>query len=107
MSLRLRRSDVGAVTLKIAVFVALGNAGAFHYARRALFDAAVAPHGHFAHGAIGPRHQLPSRTSAECAIFQRHVPFPELSFRAKPGISLLVDRGGFAFAPTRPRRLFP
>src|SRR5437763_7020045 len=77
MSLRLRRSDVGAVTLKIAVFVALGNAGAFHYARRALFDAAVAPHGHFAHGAIGPRHQLPSRTSAECAIFQRHVPRSE------------------------------
>src|ERR1700731_1663561 len=65
-------SQVGDVTLKIAMLVTLWNSRALHDPRRALLHPAIAPHRHAARRAIPSRHQLPSRSPAKFTIFQRH-----------------------------------
>src|ERR1700741_4553391 len=63
---------VSNVALKIAMFVALRNSRALHHAGRAILHPAIACHRAGAGRAIRSRYQLPSRSPAKRAIFQRH-----------------------------------
>src|SRR6266446_1829925 len=64
--------EVGNVTLKIAMLVALGNPRTLHHQRRALLHSTVARHRHAARRAVRARHELPSRPPAKRAILQSH-----------------------------------
>src|SRR5262245_60733160 len=73
----LRRPDfsvgeIGDVAFKIAMFVALGDPGAIHASRCAFPVAAVARHGKFSRTTFA-RDELPARSLAELAIFERHL----------------------------------
>src|SRR5438094_9716509 len=70
---RLPVGQVRHVTFKIAMLIAFGNPRALHHANGAFLHAAIAWHCDFACRVIRSRYQLPSRSSAQCAIFQRHV----------------------------------
>src|SRR5271155_3341056 len=61
-------ANVGAVTLEIAMLVALGNVGAFDDSFSAILHAAVAGDGYLAGGTIGPGDELPAGSFAERAI---------------------------------------
>jgi hypothetical protein len=67
-----RCTDVGAVAFKIAVLVALGNAGALNDALGTLLHAAIADDGDFACGSVGTRDELPTGASAEGAVLKGH-----------------------------------
>src|SRR5467141_3370817 len=67
--------QVGDVTLKIAMLVTLRNSRALHHPRRTLLRPAIARYRHVARRAVSPRHQLPSRSPAKFAIFERHNVF--------------------------------
>jgi hypothetical protein len=56
------------------MLITLGNPRALHHANGAFLHAAIAGHCQFARRAIRSRHQLPSRSSAQRAILQRHNP---------------------------------
>src|SRR5262245_53665713 len=73
----LRRPDfsvgqIGDVALKIAVFVAFGDARAIHAPGSAFTVAAVARHGKFPR-TIFARDELPTSSLAELAIFEWHL----------------------------------
>src|SRR5580700_9831619 len=68
-----RRADVRAVAFKITVLVALGDARALDDALGTLLHPAIAGHGHSSGGSVGPRHELPARSSAKRAILKRHA----------------------------------
>ena len=64
--------EIGDVTFEVAVFVALGDAGALENASGAVFHTAIAGDGEFT-GAVWAGNELPSGAAAELAIFQGHV----------------------------------
>src|SRR5580700_4904269 len=66
-------ADVRAVAFKITVLVALGDVRALDDALGTLLHPAIAGHGNFSRGSVGPRHKLPARSSAKRAILKRHT----------------------------------
>src|SRR5262245_7227332 len=61
------------ITFEITMLVAFGNARAFHAARGAFAEAAVARYGKFPL-AILPRDEFPARSLTKLAIFEWHLP---------------------------------
>src|SRR5437762_3055662 len=70
--------------LEVALFVVLRNPRALHDAPRPLPHPAVARHGYLACRAVCPRHELPSRPSAQRAIFERHYGDPQKTVISEP-----------------------
>src|ERR1700688_3114672 len=66
-------AQVSNETFEVALLVFPWNASALHRARGAVFHGAIACHRNVAPCAVFSRHQLPSGSSAQRAIFKSHV----------------------------------
>src|SRR5580704_14099720 len=71
--LQRRCADVRAVAFKITVLVAPGDVRALDDPLGALLHPAIAGHGNSSRGSVGPRHELPARSSAKRAILKSHA----------------------------------
>src|SRR2546430_16606189 len=78
------RSTLFPYTTLFRSFVVLRNPRALHDAPRPLPHPAVARHGYLACRAVCPRHELPSRPSAQRAIFERHYGDPQKTVISEP-----------------------